>query len=81
MSVPGRSPDLNPIENIFHIVKKKLQQDALEMIIEREDFDELSARAKTTMGSVPVDAADRTIRLKDKRIDLIVKRTRQRIRY
>ena len=31
LSIAARSPDRNPIENIFHIVKKKLQQDALEM--------------------------------------------------
>ena len=34
-SIPVRSPDLNPIENIFHIAKKKLHQDSLEMKIER----------------------------------------------
>ena len=80
-SIPARSPDLNPIENIFHIVKKKLHQDALEMKIEREDFDEFSARVKRTLESVPVDVVDRTIRSMDKRIDLIVKRKGQRIRY
>ena len=39
----ARSPDLNPIEDIFHIVKNKLCQDFLEMKIEREDFGEFSA--------------------------------------
>ena len=43
-SIPARSPDLNPIENIFHIAKKKLHQDVLEMKIEREDFEEFSVR-------------------------------------
>ena len=28
ISIPPRSPDVNPIENIFHIVKKKLDDDA-----------------------------------------------------
>ena len=80
-SIPARSPDLNPIENIFHIVKKKLHEDVLEMKIEREDFEEFSARVKTTLESVPVDVADKTIRSMDKRIDLIIKRKRQRIRH
>ena len=80
-SIPACSPDLNPIESIFHIIKKKLLQDALEMKIEREDFEEFSARVKRTLESVPVDAADRTIQSMDKRIDLIVKRKGQRIRY
>ena len=61
-SIPGRSPDLHPIKNVFHIIKKKLHQDALEMKIEREDLEEFSARVKTTLESVPVDVVDRTIR-------------------
>ena len=28
-ALPARSPDLNPIENIFHLMKRKLQADAL----------------------------------------------------
>ena len=27
---PARTPDLNPVENIFHIVKRRLHQDALD---------------------------------------------------
>ena len=80
-SIPAPSPDLSPIENIFHILKKKLQQVALEMKIEREDFEEFSARVKKTLGSVPVDVVGRTIRTMDKQTDLIVKRKGQRIRY
>ena len=81
ISIPARSPDLNPIENIFHIVKKKLHQDALEMKIEPADFEEFSARVKRTLESVPVDVVDRTIRSMDKQIDLIVKRKGHRIKY
>ena len=69
-------------ENIFHIVRKKLHQDALEMKIEREDFEEFLARVKRRLESVPVDVVDRTARSMDKRwIDLIFKREGQRIRY
>ena len=28
LKIPPRSPDLNPIENIFHIVSRKLEKDA-----------------------------------------------------
>ena len=79
-SIPARSPDLNPIENIFHIVKKKLHQDALEMKIEHEDFEQFSDWVKTTLESVPVDVVDRTIRSMNKQIDLIIKRKGLRIR-
>ena len=80
-SIPARSPDLKPIKNIFHIVKKKMHQDAFDIKIEREDFKEFSAQVKKTRESVPVDVVDRTIQSMDKRIDLIVKRKEQRTRY
>ena len=44
--IPAHSPDLNPIENIFHINKRKLHHDALELAIRREDFESFSARVK-----------------------------------
>ena len=34
--IPPRSPDLNPIENIFHIVKKQLEDEALNLHITNE---------------------------------------------
>ena len=52
----SRSPDLNPIENIFHIVKQRLHQDALDRQITREDFAVFFARVKTTLGLIPADS-------------------------
>ena len=34
--IPARSPDLNPIENIFHLVCANLQKDALTKEIKKE---------------------------------------------
>jgi len=28
-SIPPRSPDLNPMENLFHLVRKQLNRDAI----------------------------------------------------
>ena len=47
-TIPACGPDLNPIENIFHIVKKKLHQDVLEMKIECEDFEDFQLESKST---------------------------------
>ena len=33
--IPPRSPDLNPIENTFHFIKKKLADEALKLKIEK----------------------------------------------
>ena len=37
--IPARSPDLNPIENTFHLIKKKLEQEAIYLQIMNESFD------------------------------------------
>ena len=53
--IPACSLDLNPIKNIFYIIKKKLHQDVEDMKIERKDFEEFSARVKATLESIPGD--------------------------
>ena len=42
--IPARSPDLNPIENIFHIVKVKLEEEALRFKITKETFEAFTER-------------------------------------
>ena len=59
-TIPARSPDLNPIENIFHIVKQSFRQDALDQQMIQEDFTAFLARVKTTLESIPIDIVDRT---------------------
>ena len=48
-TIPARSPNLDPIKNIFHIVKHRLCQDALEQQITQEDFAAFSAKVKTVL--------------------------------
>ena len=38
LSIPPRSPDINPIENFFHLMKKQLNKDALEQNITQESY-------------------------------------------
>ena len=72
-SIPPRSPDMNPIENIFHLVKRKLNSDAIENNITQEGFKEFSDRVKKTMTNFPPNTIDNTIDSMDKRISLIIK--------
>ena len=60
-TILARSLDLNPIENIFHIVKWRLRQDALDQQITQEDFGAFSSRVKTTLETITIDVGDRTI--------------------
>ena len=52
--VPARTPGLNPVESIFHIVKQRLHQNALAWQI-TWDFAASSARVKTAMEFAPID--------------------------
>ena len=37
-SIPPRNPDLNPIENVFNLVEKKLVSDAVKHSISKETY-------------------------------------------
>ena len=38
LKIPAGSPDLNPIENVFHIVTNSLREEAIKKCIEAESF-------------------------------------------
>ena len=50
--IPARSPDLNPIENLFHIVRKKIKAEILEKNITHQSWDEFVDRVKFNIWSV-----------------------------
>ena len=60
-AIPPRSPDVNPIENIFHLVRKKLQDDALKGKITKETFAAFSERMKHTIKNIPAETINKTI--------------------
>ena len=48
LSIPLRSSDLNPIENLFHSVRSDLSQQTLSKNITRGNYDEFQSRVITT---------------------------------
>ena len=80
-SIPPRSPDLNPIENVFHNIKSQMRDDAFNKRITNETYSQFCARVKDTLLNYPTEIIDRTIMSMDKRIDLVIKAKGQRIRY
>ena len=52
--IPNRSPDLNPIENIFHLVKRFLEKEAILKNITRESFEEFKVRVLRALQSIPI---------------------------
>ena len=60
-SIPARSPDINPIEDMFNNVHKKLREDAIEHHIEHESYEKFCNRVKTTLLNFSRDIIDSTI--------------------
>ena len=78
--IPPRSPDLNPIENFFNVVKRKLREEALNKSI-RETFDAFVIRVKSTLLQISTDYINNTIGSMPKRIKEIIRSKGRRIKY
>ena len=61
----ARSPDLNPIENIFKIVSAKLKRDALRKQITHETFKQFSRRVEKSLRNINPKTTDLTIEFKE----------------
>lgn len=81
LSIPPRSPDINPIENIFHLTHRKLSQDALERSIDRETLQDFEKRVIESLYSIPLDTINKTIASMDKRLHEIIRNNGCRIKY
>lgn len=81
LSIPARSPDINPIENFFHLVKRELRKDALERNITSESYNEFSEHVINTITTFPFQRIDNIIESMDKRMDLIIKGHGKRTKY
>ena len=79
--IHAQSPDLNPFENIFHLLGKKLQKDVLEKKIVKVTFGEFCNRIKQTMMDFPSGVIDQTIKSMPKRIDMVIKNKGNRTKY
>lgn len=79
--IPPRSPDLNPIENVFNVVKKQLKDEAIEKDIEVESKEEYEERVLSALYNYPSSKIDRTIGSMEKRLKLVVKGRGSRTKY
>ena len=79
--IPARSPDLNPIENIFNCCKRALAQDSISEGISLETLEGFKARVDRTMKKVSALYADRTIDSMPRRIADIVGSLGERAAY
>ena len=78
LSIPPRSPDVNPIENIFHLVSKKLGEDAIARNLTNETLLEFQQRVIRTIYSIPQQTIDNTISSTRNRLVRIIESKRDK---
>ena len=74
----ARSPDLNPIENMFHIAKKELKRQVIDSQIVRETWQEFKSRVIKTLHNIPVD---NIITSTPKQMNAVLQRDGYRTKY
>ena len=79
--IPARSPDLNPIENMFHIVCKRLKEDVINLRIENENYRDFSLRVKKTIESIDTRYINDTIESFPTRLRDIIRLRGSRSKY
>ena len=80
-SIPARSPDINPIENVFNIVRAQLTEIAMSEHISHETYDQFCDRVKATLLNFSPAIIDSTIDSMPKRMRLILKGKGKRTKY
>ena len=81
LKIPARSPDLNPIENFFNLVRRKIKNDSFQKRIEMESKGEFAIRVTELMQNYSADSINRIIQSMPKRVQMVVKMKGTRIKY
>ena len=79
--IPARSIDFNPIEKVFHLIGKKLREDAVSRNLTKETFSQFSKRKIHTLLAFSTDVIDKGIELMPRRIDSVIRSQGQRTKY
>ena len=79
--IPPRSPDLNPIENIFSFVRRELNEQAVQGNITREGIREFALRVKATLYSTSPTKINKVIESMKNRISKVILHKGGRIEY
>jgi len=59
--IPSKYPDLTPIESVFHLLKRSLENEAISSEISHECFDDFQARVYRALDNLLIDVIDCTI--------------------
>ena len=81
LRIPARSPDLNPLENLFHLARENLNKDKRNRHITTETMEQFADRAQCTLRNFKPELIDKIIETMPKRIERIIKNCGSRIKY
>ena len=81
LKLPPRSPDLHPIENLFHIASNKLKEQAVSQNITKESFEQFKQRAVNTMYSIRIETINNLIESMNARLNDVIRNIGKRARY
>ena len=70
-AIPPHSCDINPIENVFNVVKRELQHQAIKSNISYKTYRRFAERVKCTLYTMSSDTIDNMISSMNKRLRLI----------
>ena len=79
--IPPCSPDLNPIENLFHIVKRQLASQAMAEGIQSETLTDFKTRVHKTITQTPISVINNLLLSMLKHIDAVIKCKGLRMKY
>ena len=81
LSIPPRSPDINPIENMFNLIDGKLKSDAIEQNATHKSYGQFSARVQNTLENDPITELNKIINTMPKKMHQIINCKVGRLRY
>ena len=79
--IPPRSPDLNPIENVFHNIRRALEKEAIHQNLTYESYNQFCRRVRDKLLNYSPEIINRTIESMPKRIKLVIKHKGIRTKY
>lgn len=79
--IPPRSPEFNPIENVFAFVKKALRDEAIERKLFHETYEEFSLRVKNTLYKTEKETINNIIGSYGRRLTQVILRKGGKINY
>lgn len=81
LKLPARSPDLAPIENLFHFANDLLRDQAKLYHITKETFKEFENRVISTITRIPVENINNLILSMNKRLHDVISSKGNRLKY